>query len=123
MKDFLLGLLPPDLTDPKSMTRWTIAMSAKVYLLAFFTIWAMSFIPGFPGFARAGDVDRLSREIRSTRAEILESSIFNVRVKQCEPDTPLTLRRAYGEQVNKMLRTYYEITGTRYELPDCDEVR
>lgn len=123
VKDFLVGILPPEPGDQNGTTRWHWAVWMKLWLLIVFAFWSLDLVPGFPGLARAEDVKQLSADIRETRGELLSSNIFELRVKQCSPDTTTALRQAYGEQLGRLLRSYRELTGTSYELPACEDVR
>ena len=98
-------------------------MSIKVYLLAIFTVWALSFIPGFPGFALAEDVKELRSELKTAHVASLEWSLFDLRVKQCTPDIGPALKQAYGERIQGLLRSYHNLTGQGYHLASCEDLR
>lgn len=123
MNDFISSVLPPKSGDADGTYRWQWAVFMKLWLLIGFAVWALDLVPGFPGLAKASDVDALASQISQSRVESLETSIFNMRIKQCATDIPPAVRQVYSEQVSKMLHTYHALTGVSYPLPDCGEVR
>ena len=116
------GFLPPKSGDVEGNNRWQWMVFLKLWLLLVFAIWSLDLVPGFPGLARADEMRQLGEEIRQSRVEMIEVQLFELRVKQCLADTPVA-RQAYGEQLAKAMRRFYELTGTRYELLNCSDVR
>lgn len=116
------GLLPPKSGDVEGNNRWQWMVFLKLWMLLIFAIWSLDLVPGFPGLARADEMRQLGDEIRQSRIEMIEGQLFDLRVKQCLADTQVA-RQAYGEQLAKALRRFYELTGARYELPACSDVR
>jgi len=123
MKDFWLSMLPPVPGDEAAEARWNWTVWVKLWLLMFFAAWALDTIPGFPGFARADDVKYNAEMIMDLRIENTSNRIFELRIKECDPTTPTQLRQTYARQRQGLMDTYYHLTGHRYELMTCDEVR
>ena len=123
MLDPLGLMLPPKAGDSDGNNRWQWTIWVKLWLLLGFAVWSLDMVPGFPGLARAADLKALTADVREARTEILETGIFDLRIKQCDPSTPGSLRQAYGEQLGRMLRSYRELTGVQYQLLMCADVR
>lgn len=123
MRDLITAVLPPKSGDFDAQSRWQWAVFMKLWLLILFAVWALDLIPGFRGLARASEVQALSAQLEVDRIERIETSLFELRVKQCAPDIPVALRQAYGEQLSKLLRAYHDITGGAYNLLSCSEIR
>lgn len=116
------GILPPKRGDIEGNNRWQWMVFLKLWMLLAFAFWALDLMPGFPGLARADEMRQLGEEIRRARVEVIESQLFELRIKQCLAETPVT-RQAYGEQLAKAMRSFYELTGARYELLNCADIR
>lgn len=74
------------------------------------------------------DVDRkvakLQEDVAAARIETLEQRLFDTRKAQCSAlsrDNDEAVR-FYREKIQALLRRYEFATGTRYQLPSCEEL-
>jgi hypothetical protein len=61
-------------------------------------------------------------EVKAIHVTITESSLFDLRSKQCEAIRRNQSGAAYRAKIQELLRNYFELTGNRYELPACEEL-
>lgn len=121
----LSGSLPPKRGDHEGQYVWQWWVFLKLSALLLFAAWALGLFAtvGFQGLARASDVDGLRQEVRDGRIEDVGAKIFEMRVKQCNGETPVVLRQALGEQIAKQMLLYFQLSGEPYQLQNCDELR
>jgi len=77
---------------------------------------------GFPGFAKATDVEELRRGQMDAATEVVAQNIFDTRVRQCQAGTD-EARRFYAERLQMLLAKYVDITQREYNrVPGCGEL-
>jgi hypothetical protein len=88
--------------------------------LLWVTGWLGTF--GYPGPARAIEMNIIKEEARSTRLEGLEARMFDLRVKQCEALKAGESQRAFTVQLQQLQEKYASLTMRRLDLPTCQEL-
>ncbi len=125
-----VNLIPPEEGDARQVRRWRLWVAGVTFVnavgLTVHVALACGFIPFYPGFALAGEVktvqqsvDSLAQELQTQRIGIIESSILDVRQKQCEAQPEV--RRLYTASLQKLLIEYTNITKHEYPLPECED--
>jgi hypothetical protein len=61
-------------------------------------------------------------EVKAIHVTITESSLFDLRSKQCEAIRRNQSGAAYRSKIQELMRTYRELTGADYPLPECAEL-
>lgn len=61
-------------------------------------------------------------EVKAIHVSITESSLFDLRTKQCESIRRSQSGAAYRAKIQELLRNYRELTGGDYSLPGCGEL-
>jgi len=116
-------IIPPSPGDHKADMKWRITISGVLWTLVLFTIWAANVVPYFPpGLARSDELQELSVQVIEARKQDVQVALFQLRIKQCDTDNP-EVRRVYAEQISALLRTYYELTASNYNLPACIDIK
>lgn len=77
------------------------------------TVGGMTY--GVKTFAGADEVAQLSVRFDEQRA-------FDLRVEQCRAIKDGRNAERYTFELQQVMRRYFEATGTRYRLPDCNEL-
>lgn len=113
-------LLMVGLTDEQAkgavVVGWRMLLVVHILFACGWLAWA-----GLPGFAYAADVTSVRNDVSSIKVELLESRIFDTRVRQCE-STTAEPRTFYREKLQELLRKYRELTAADYRLPSCGEL-
>lgn len=99
-----------------------------------FMLWTVGAfaMAGFPGFARADEAQTkeermnaqlksLAQEVKDIKIDQLEQRIYDIRRLQCTASSTDSTR-FYSDQITKMHRAYFELTGITLSLPECREV-
>jgi hypothetical protein len=98
-------------------TLWRIMVSAHIALACG---WLS--VTGFPGFARATDVESLKQGQVTAAAEVVAQNIFDTRVRQCQATTQ-EARQFYAGRLQSLLTRYVDLTQRVYPaLPACGEL-
>lgn len=63
-----------------------------------------------------------NRAIKSVEIKLLEDSIFDARLKACDANSS-DAKQFLNQRLQEMLREYETITGQRYRIPECSEIR
>lgn len=96
---------------------WRIVVSVHIALACG---WLS--VTGFPGFAKATDVELLKRGQVDAAAEVVAQNIFDTRVRQCQALTPES-RQFYAARLQALLTRYVELTQREYSrMPACGEL-
>jgi hypothetical protein len=61
-------------------------------------------------------------EVKAIHVTITEGSLFDLRSKQCEAIRRNQSGAAYRSKIQELMRTYRELTGADYPLPNCEEL-
>ena len=77
---------------------------------------ALDLMPGFPGLARADDAAVGRGYAGLCPFEVIESQLFELRIKQCLAGDTGHVRRLRGAVGESDAQLFYELTGARYEL-------
>lgn len=117
MSKIINELLPPDLP---SITRWRLVIAGSIVALgvqagAAYGAFAWA---GIPGFASKSSFDEV-------RLSLLEERIYSTKRLWCQTLQDTTKgesRRFYNFELARMHLKYYQITGTRMDVPSCEEV-
>lgn len=131
MKDAMKELFPPEVPP---VVKWRFAHFIAAIVFLVFMLWALGafLIFGFPGFARASDLEEkvetvstqiasVNQEIKALKTDQLEQRIYDTERLRCSATTSES-RRFYQGQVNKMMREYFNLTGIALDLPICAEL-
>lgn len=124
-KAWFKALRPPKADAPDKYVqawRWTIAITTGVNTLALAAHIALAcglISSVYPGFALAGDVQKIQEERRIERQTDLEQKILEVREKQCSADGQVKKLHAFTLQ--KMLVEYQKLSGSAYPVPTCED--
>jgi hypothetical protein len=77
---------------------------------------------GFPGFARASDVEELRHHQIQAALEVISQSIFDTRVRWCQATTG-EAKRFYAEKSIALQQKFAALQQRDYgQLPDCREL-
>lgn len=95
-------------------TRRDLMLTFTVLFLITHIAWACGLLPTFGGFAHAADVQDIKREL-------LEQNLFTTRKAQCFAEDSAS-KQFYRERIGRLLREYYEVTKTHWEMPTCREL-
>jgi len=111
--DVAEALIPPGLS---AELKWRLAMSLSVAGIILWVVWAMGFLFGVPGLARAGDVSDVKSQLAEVRASLIAKDIDNVSTSLCmdKYDSNLINYR------NALQKTYKDLTGQYHESPPCE---
>lgn len=96
---------------------WYMWVGASVLMLWLFVWWAIGMAPGTAfgnGFARQEAVTQI-------HITLLENELMDTRIRHCSANKPAA-RQFFYEQLQKKQRVYYDLTGQRYELPQCEDL-
>lgn len=131
MKDVIKELFPPGLPP---VAKWRMMHFILGVVMITFMLWTLGAfaMAGFPGFVRADDAQgkgekvnsqlaMLSQEVKNIKIDQLEQRIYDIRRLQCTANSSDSTR-FYTEQITKMHRAYFELTGITLNLPECREV-
>jgi hypothetical protein len=61
-------------------------------------------------------------EVKAIHVSITESSLFDLRSRQCDAIRRQQSGAAYRAKIQELLRQYRELTGADYPLPQCEEL-
>jgi hypothetical protein len=141
LERFVPGLIPPrDDSDPEAVYRWRVKIAFSIFLGGIVMTTHIALACGwllflFPGFASAGDLgelrrdltvaqQQLSEEARDFRVELLDREIRGVRRDQClaqQSGNQAALNYA-TDQLQGMIVLYRRLARSEYRLPQCDEL-
>lgn len=139
-------LLPPEVRNVSALTRWRMWMAGVVTMTALgsaiHVLLACGYIPFYPGFAMAGDADRVKGELtvqvaamehrvmskidaqaetlKTQRINTLKKDLFDARQKQCKAPSG-AVRTMMTEQLSNMQTEYETLAGRPYTLPGCND--
>jgi hypothetical protein len=120
MEEFLRLMtfgMPPNQRRIVLNSLWRVFVSAHIALACG---WLS--VTGFPGFAKADDVEKLKRGQVAAAAEVVAQNIFDTRVRQCQASTPES-RQFYAARLQNLLTRYVELTAREYSrVPTCGEL-
>jgi len=114
-KDVAKTLIPPGMD---SQLTWRLAVSATLAFLFVAFLWSVGLFAsmGYPGFARADEVEDVKQQVNDVRASLLAKQIDDVSTALCmerfEPRL-LDYRRELQGQ-------YRAVKGHEHESPDCE---
>lgn len=149
----ILGkLVPPDDADPAKHRSWRLWIAGMTIVnalgLSAHILLACGYIPFYPGFAQAGEINTLKAQMESNAAAIrvqvsqstgaiearmavaeadrkaqristLKKEILDLQLKRCTtPAGPV--KAMYTSAIQDMLVEYQALTETAYPLPGCD---
>jgi hypothetical protein len=94
-----------------------------ILLVSICMCWAMGWLAfiGLAGPASAEEVESIKGDVRSIQVQLLEQSLFEVRLSQCKAETTET-RRYYYTKLQEKMDLYFRLTGRNYNPPDCKEI-
>jgi hypothetical protein len=121
------GLIPPD-EDGKPLDRrllWRLTVSGFVGFLAVAFLWSVGVFAGmgYPGFARAGEIDDVKKQVQNVQtqisnvqAELLAKEIDSVSAALCmEQYEPRLL-----DYRNVLQEKYHAAKGEYHQSPPCE---
>lgn len=110
-------LFPPDVPP---IARWRLAHFALGVIMTVFMMWALGLFAaiGFPGFAKAADIQSVQRDVKEINLSLLEQRIYEAQRLQCSASNA-EAQKFYDGQVKKMHREYREASGILLPVPDC----
>ncbi len=109
-------LLPPD--DPHRLTQWRWILAMCVMALVLNAAIGHNVL-GFGGFAYAADVENNGKKIDRMLVLSLATTLRNLRIDECRANGS---RSAIRSTMEVFQQEYKELTGSRYPLPQCDEL-
>lgn len=117
MSKLLEQLLPPDVPE---ITRWRLVIAGSIVALGVQAAAAYGAFAwaGVPGFASKSSFEALS-------LTLLEERIYDTKRLWCsvlDDDRRWESRRFYSAELTKMHLKYYQLTGTKMDVPSCQEV-
>lgn len=123
---WLAWLLPHERTTPAAMFRWRVIVVALLLPTASLTALAYGGVPWvsehlFSGFATKNDVQQISSRVDRMDQRLLESSILDLRIRQCAATTP-EAKQLYAARIQPLLIEYLQLTGKTYPLPACSDL-
>lgn len=99
-------------------TGWVIALSM-------FMLWASGALAfagiGVSPFASASEVARLNQDVTGIKVQLLEQTLFDVRLRQCKAESTES-RQYYYERLQEKMNDYFYITGRNWQPPACEEI-
>lgn len=115
--DVLLGPM-------NKQTQWRVTVGGTVALLCVFALWSLGLFGGlgFPGMARAADVQQVAGDVKEIRVSQLSASIFGMRRDQCAAIKDGRAATAYTQQLHDLLDKYFYLQGRPFDLPGCNEL-
>lgn len=124
IRSAISGAIPPKPGDHNGQVRWQWAVFMKLWLLIFFAFWALDAVPGFPGLARADDVQQLQQNVSAIQADLLESSLLVTRREQCKSmvEGNAQARAFYAEKLMALQKRYIVLFGYAWDVPPCDSI-
>lgn len=140
------GLIPPELEDITPATRWRVWVVGVLAMVSIGTAvhvaLACGFIPFYPGFAMAGEAEKVKTELtqqvaamehrvmskidaqadslKTQRVNTLKKDLFDARQKQCKAPSG-AVRTMMTEQISNMQTEYSTLAGKDYVLPNCND--
>lgn len=70
---------------------------------------------------QSADVHQAIIDLRMDRIERLEHDILQLRVSQCQANTPES-RRQYGERLAELISRFQSLAAREPRVPRCDEI-
>jgi hypothetical protein len=111
--------------DPKVVMtwRWFVALTTGVTAMALSVHIALACgllagVTGYPGFARATDVETLKAEARVQRIRELSKDLLDTKQKQCVASGDV--KRLYLQTYNELRAEYFGLTRREFPDPNCD---
>jgi len=99
-------------------TGWIITVTT-------FMLWIVGGL-GFLGvvspYASADEVGVIKGEVTGIKVQLLEQTLFDVRLRQCKAATPES-KQFYFERLQEKMNEYYRITNRNYRPPSCAELQ
>lgn len=74
---------------------------------------------GFPGFLSAADGQAIARRVSKIEISLLERSLLNTATQICGA----TNKQYLTERFNELYKEYYDLTGTTWRVPACNDLR
>jgi hypothetical protein len=112
-----LGLSPKQV---KLLIRvgWVLLVSAiMMWVTGAFAFMGMGTSP----YASAGEVKELRTDVTSIKVQLLEQSLFDVRLRQCKAET-IESKQYYYERLQEKMNLYFHLTDRNWNPPDCKEI-
>lgn len=118
-------LIPTTNHSPQAQFWWRVRVAGVVCTtfmgLVGVTMAAFGAMPGFEGFAKAGDLQSVVIEIRRNRAANLDGLILELRIKHCKGASD-EARQLYWSKISPLMVEYRILTGQAYVLPACADL-
>lgn len=126
---FARSILPPaDEADGDAMRSWRLNHSITLLFvtaaLSVHIAWACGFIPGLYGFAHAGELMAVSKQVKETQLTLLDQSIMEARRNECRFTKQNNKDGAQfaASRLRALLSQWHDLSTHEYLLPTCDEV-
>lgn len=110
--------------DPKVVMawRWFVALTTGVTAMALSVHIALACgllvsVTGYPGFARAGDVEILKKQAAVQRVRELSKDLLDTKQKQCIATGEV--KQLYLRTYNELRAEYFDLTRREFPNPDC----
>lgn len=129
MPNWVIGigqaLIPTTDHSPKQQYQWRLrvglVLCATFTGLVSVTLLAFGLLPGFAGFAQAGELQAVVKEVRAGRAQALDAQILDMRIRQCAASSS-EAKQLYWSKIAPLTIEYQNVTGKTYPLPACSDL-
>jgi hypothetical protein len=116
---------PPADADPRIVEAWrwfvaivtgttAAALTAHIMLACGYATFL-----GYSGFARAGDLELMQKELGKQRVRTLTRDMLDAKQKQCAANGEA--KRLYLSAYNELRAEYFEITKREFPDPPCSD--
>lgn len=111
----------------QGVRQWRLIVALCIFGFMLHIVWACGWLSyfGIEGFAQAKELkgiqqklDVAANDAGRIQARLLEKSIIDVRIQQCQA----TVKRFYSEQLRELTDEYYKTNNREYQLPTCAEL-
>lgn len=121
-KEFGRALIPSGI-DPQ--LRWRLAVSLTLVSVLVWIAWAMGAFAGvgFPGLARAADVEGLKQDVQGVKAEARDIRAQQI-AERIDAVSATLCMESYDAQLidyrRELQRQHREVTGHEHTSPPCE---
>lgn len=113
----LFRVLFPEMTNEQQQAVSRIVWRVVITSYIVWSLGAFSTM-GFPGFAREEKVDAVQERLTMIMVLVSEDNLLNARKAQCSAISKEFATKRLGQ----LLREYRILTGTDWDIPQCQEI-
>lgn len=97
---------------------WVLAVTTTgMWVTGVFAFFGVGIAP----FAAAAEVKELRQDVTGIKLQLLEQTLFDLRLRQCKAESPES-RQFYYKKLQENMNLYFHITERNWEPPACTEI-